>query len=148
MSCWGCLEGISRHFPPKMIHSFRFLMFLRLWRLYLTNLVEFRSWRFFGGSIDSFKYFCNFQYVFLYLAKRHIFWVAFLFVMSDTLPHEIHISISRETRYCHLARNLTTSKNVACQKFVFAICHVLSRIFFAIWHDILFHGYYLKVHAI
>jgi hypothetical protein len=65
MSCWGCLEGgckwIPRHFPPKMIHNFWFLMFPRFRRLYLTNLVELRSWRFFGGSIDSFKYSCNFQ---------------------------------------------------------------------------------------
>jgi hypothetical protein len=52
-------------FPPKMIHNFRFLMFPRFRRLYLTNLVELSSWRFFGGSIDSFKYSCNFQQEFV-----------------------------------------------------------------------------------
>jgi hypothetical protein len=33
----------------------------RIKRVYLTSLVELRSWGFFGGSIDSFKYSCNFQ---------------------------------------------------------------------------------------
>jgi hypothetical protein len=36
-------------------------MFPRPRRLYLTNLVELKSWAFFGGSIDSIKYSCNFQ---------------------------------------------------------------------------------------
>ncbi len=65
MSCWGCLEvtckWIPRHFPPKMIQIFFFLMFPRIRRLYLTSLVELRSWRFFDGSIDSIKYSYNFQ---------------------------------------------------------------------------------------
>ncbi len=62
VSCWGCPEGtctwISRYFPPKMIQNFSFLMFLRLWRLYLTCLKELRNWGFVGGSIDSLNYSC------------------------------------------------------------------------------------------
>jgi hypothetical protein len=49
MSCWGCLEGACKyiliHFPPKMRQKFLFLLFPRIRRLYLTNLVELRSWR-------------------------------------------------------------------------------------------------------
>ncbi len=72
MSCWGCPEGackwIPRYFFPKMIHNFRFLMFPRFRRLYLTILVELRSYRFFCGSI-VFKYFCIFQKDSLYISQ-------------------------------------------------------------------------------
>jgi hypothetical protein len=44
-----------------MIQDFLFLMFPKLRRLYLTSLVELRSWGFFGGSIDPIKYSVDFQ---------------------------------------------------------------------------------------
>jgi hypothetical protein len=52
---------IPRYFPLKIIQNYLFLMFPRFRRLYLTSPVELRSWGFFGGSLDSFKYSCNFQ---------------------------------------------------------------------------------------
>jgi hypothetical protein len=55
------MQMISRHFRPKMKYIFLDLMFSRLKKFSLTNLVELRSWGFFGGSLDFIKYSCNFQ---------------------------------------------------------------------------------------
>jgi hypothetical protein len=42
----------SLAFPSENDTIFLFPMFPRFRRLYLTRLVELRSWRFFDGSID------------------------------------------------------------------------------------------------
>jgi hypothetical protein len=54
----------------------------------------------------------------------------------------IKSDLTRETRYCHMARKFEEVKIVgyqmqrklACQELFFAICHVLSRNFFANSH--------------
>jgi hypothetical protein len=51
----------SQTFPPENDTIFFVSDVPRFKRPYLTSLVELRSWGFFGGSIDSFKYSCNFQ---------------------------------------------------------------------------------------
>jgi hypothetical protein len=51
----------SQIFPPKNDTQISVSDVPQVQELYLTNLVELRSWRFFGDSIDSFKYSCNFQ---------------------------------------------------------------------------------------
>jgi hypothetical protein len=55
------LQINSQIFPLKMIRYLLFLVFLRFRRLYLTSVDDLRSWGFFGGSIDPFKYSGNFQ---------------------------------------------------------------------------------------
>jgi hypothetical protein len=65
LSCWGFPEGkcggTSLDFSKKINETYRFFSIFRLRRLHLTCSVKERSWGFFGGSIDTMEYLCNFH---------------------------------------------------------------------------------------
>jgi hypothetical protein len=64
LGCWGCQEGkfsgFSLDFSKRIDETYRFFGIFRLRRLHLACSVKERSWRFFGGSIDTVGYSCIF----------------------------------------------------------------------------------------
>jgi hypothetical protein len=55
-----------------MKYIFLDLMFSRLKKFSLTNLVELRSWGFFGGSLDFIKLFLQFSVGFCYFIDNEM----------------------------------------------------------------------------